>query len=255
MATSPPSSNARCAAEAPTGGAVRRGIAPAYGEDARGPLARRRRRHGEGDPATDDPRRDPGETYLEDPGSTEDRNDASYRDPTVATVLHEHSERRRSGARDPRRAEGDPPGLALIFDEIRRATWSAIVCASTTRRRARFCRPAISPQQFLAAVALEKDYAERNSVASGCTTSLRGMINGVRFADEPLHGSSRRSPRPRLHGTRLADYFGDRTRSCSFFSSARHFSPNGGEGLSRRRPVLERDLPVARHPTGTLRRS
>ncbi|HYF60167.1 MAG TPA: hypothetical protein VEA81_14545 [Burkholderiaceae bacterium] len=101
----------------------------------------------------------------------------------------------------------------------------------------------ISPQQFLAAVTLEKDYGERNSVGQRTHDSLRGMVNGVVFADEERIDTFVEALGSTDGGmSALADYFSDRHEELEFFFRNGTFSEVEGEHAIEEIPASNVDL-------------
>ena len=118
--------------------------------------------------------------------------------------------------------EGDR-ALARIIDEMPPRDVVAILREHDASRMS-IVGALVSPAQFAAAVALERDYGDRTHEA------LRGMINGVVFADESRTDEYIEALGERESGIEaLCDYFTDRHEEIERFFRHGTFDPNAGD--------------------------
>ncbi|MEI7445118.1 MAG: hypothetical protein WCK28_09540 [Burkholderiales bacterium] len=131
--------------------------------------------------------------------------------------------------------EGAERALAVIADQEGDRALATIIDAMPPRdvvailrehdaSRMSIVGALISPEQFAAAVALERDYGDRTHEA------LRGMVNAVVFADEDRTDDFIVA----LGGTEaglnaLCDYFSDRHAEIERFFRHGTFDPNAGD--------------------------
>lgn len=118
--------------------------------------------------------------------------------------------------------EGDR-ALARIIDEMPPRDVVAILREHDASRMS-IVGELISPEQFAAAVALERDYGDRTHEA------LRGMVNAVVFADEDRTDDFIVALGATEAGLNaLCDYFSDRHEEIERFFRHGTFDPNAGE--------------------------
>lgn len=118
--------------------------------------------------------------------------------------------------------EGDR-ALARIIDEMPPRDVVAILREHDASRMS-IVGELISPEQFAAAVALERDYGDRTHEA------LRGMVNAVVFANEDRSDDfivALGSTEAGLNA--LCDYFSDRHEEVERFFRHGTFDPNAGD--------------------------
>lgn len=118
--------------------------------------------------------------------------------------------------------EGDR-ALARIIEEMPARDVVAILREHDASRMS-IVGELISPEQFAAAVALERDYGDRTHEA------LRGMVNAVVFADEDRTDDFIVALGATEAGLNaLCDYFSDRHEEIERFFRHGTFDPNAGE--------------------------
>jgi hypothetical protein len=118
--------------------------------------------------------------------------------------------------------EGDR-ALARIIDEMPARDVVAILREHDASRSS-IVGELISPEQFAAAVALERDYGDRTHEA------LRGMVNAVVFADEDRTDDFIVALGASEAGLNaLCDYFSERHEEIERFFRHGTFDPNAGD--------------------------